>query len=228
MKIPKLTPRLQKIYDIVPPCKTICDIGTDHAYIPVCLTLSGKCDFAIASDIVKGPVERARATVSAYDAEDKVSVRLGGGLETVSENEAETIIIAGMGGLLIAQILGNSKNVAKSAKTLILQPMTAVSELREYLNQNGFTIEKEFIVREEEKLYTIMLVLVGEDTPYTKAELYMGKKIEKDENFDSYRKNRIYKLEKQINGLSMSENEKNVNRLNELKKLKEMIENENL
>ncbi len=228
MRLPKLTPRLQKIYDIVPPCKTACDIGTDHAYIPVCLTLSGKCENAIASDIRKGPVERAKSTVSSYGAEEKVSVRLGGGLETVSENEAETIIIAGMGGLLIAQILEDSKAVARSAKTLILQPMTASTELREYLNQNGYIIEKEFIVREEEKLYTIMLVSVGEDTPYTKAELYMGKKIEKNENFESYRNQRLSKLDKQINGLSKSENEKNLKRLCELKNLKEMIENENL
>lgn len=228
MKIPKLTPRLQKIYDIVPPCKTACDIGTDHAYIPVCLTLSGKCETAIASDIRKGPVERAKATVSAYNAEEKVSVRLGGGLQTVSENEAETIIVAGMGGLLIAQILEDSKAVAKSAKTLILQPMTATAELREYLNQNGFIINEEFIVREEEKLYSILLVSVGDDTPYTKAELYMGKKIQKDENFESYRNTRLSKLDKQINGLSMSENERNIKRLDELKNLKEMIENENL
>ena len=228
MKIPKLTPRLKKIYDIVPPCKTVCDIGTDHAYIPVCLTLSGKCDKAIASDIVKGPVERAKSTVLLYGAEDKVSVRLGGGLETVSEGEAETDIIAGMGGLLIAQILEDSKAVAKSAKTLILQPMTATAELRQYLNQNGYIIEKEFIVREDEKLYTIILVSVGEDTPYTKAEIYMGKKIEKNENFESYRNERFSKLNKQINGLSKSENEKNLKRLDELKNLKEMIENENL
>ncbi len=228
MKLPKLTPRLQKIYDIVPSCKTACDIGTDHAYIPVCLTLSGKCESAVASDIRKGPVERAKSTVSSYGAGEKVSVRLGGGLETVSENEAETIIIAGMGGLLIAQILEDSKAVAKSAKTLILQPMTASTELREYLNQNGYIIEKEFIVREEEKLYTIMLVSVGEDTPYTRAELYMGKRIEKNENFESYRNERLSKLNKQINGLSMSENGKNLIRLYALKNLKEMIENENL
>ena len=228
MKLPKLTPRLKKIYDIVPPCKTVCDIGTDHAYIPVCLTLSGKCESAIASDIVKGPVERAKSTVSSYGASDKVSVRLGGGLKTVSENEADTVIIAGMGGLLIAQILEESSTVAKSAKTLILQPMTATPELREYLNQNGYIIETEYIVREEEKLYTIILATVGEDIPYSKAEIYMGKKIEKGENFESYRNERFTKLQKQIDGLSKSDNEKNVIRLKELTTLKEMIENENL
>lgn len=228
MKLPKLTPRLKKIYDIVPPCKTVCDIGTDHAYIPVCLTLSGKCESAIASDIVKGPVERAKATVSSYGADEKVSVRLGGGLETVSENEADTVIIAGMGGLLIAQILEESDAVAKSAKTLILQPMTAIPELREYLNKNGYIIETEYIVREEEKLYTIILATVGEDIPYSKAELYMGKKIEKNENFESYHNERFLKLQKQIDGLSKSDNEKNLIRLKELTTLKEMIENENL
>ena len=227
MKLPKLTPRLQKIYDILSPCETACDIGTDHAYIPVCLCLSNKCQKAIASDIKKGPVERARKTVSLYGAEKQVEVRLGGGLETVSEGEPDAIIIAGMGGLLIAQILEDSENIAKSAKELILQPMTAISELREFLNKNGYTIKEEHIVREEEKLYTVMKVSVGKDTPYTDAELYMGKVVIKDENYDSYKISRLAKIDKQIAGLNRSQNADNKNRLDNLLSLKEMIENEN-
>lgn len=228
MKLPRLTPRLQKIFDIVPPCDSICDIGTDHAYIPVCLTLSGKCKRAIASDIKKGPVSRAEETVRAYSAQDFVDIRLGAGLRTVSEGEADTVIIAGMGGLLIAQILEDSKAVATSAKTLILQPMTAVPELREYLVQNGFKIDSEHIVREEEKLYVIIFATVGEDEPYTKAELFLGKKIIPGENYDAYRKEQLLKLTKQINGLSVSQNGENQKRLLKLQKLKEMIEDENL
>ena len=133
-----------------------------------------------------------------------------------------------MGGLLIAQILEDSKAVATSAKTLILQPMTAVPELREYLVQNGFKIDSEHIVREEEKLYVIIFATVGEDEPYTKAELFLGKKIIPGENYDAYRKEQLLKLTKQINGLSVSQNGENQKRLLKLQKLKEMIEDENL
>ena len=227
MKLPKLTPRLQKIYDILSPCEAVCDIGTDHAYIPVCLTLNKKCKKAIASDIKKGPVERARQTVSLYGAENMVDIRLGAGLETVSEKETDAIIIAGMGGLLIAQILEDSENIAKSAKELILQPMTAISELREFLNKNGYTIKEEHIVREEEKLYIIMKVCIGEDVPYTKAELYMGKAVIKNEHYEAYKLSRYAKIDKQVAGLKSSQNPLFEERLNELLSLKEMIENEN-
>ncbi len=227
MKLPKLTPRLQKIYDILTPCETVCDIGTDHAYIPVCLCLNNKCQKAIASDIKKGPVERARKTVSLYGAETQVEVRLGGGLETVSVCEVDAIIIAGMGGLLIAQILEESESIAKSAKELILQPMTAIAELREFLNKNGYTIKEEHIVREEEKLYTIMKVSIGEDMPYTEAELYMGKAVIKNEHYEAYKISRLNKIDKQIAGLKRSGNPLFEERLKNLLSLKEMIENEN-
>ncbi len=228
MKIPKLTPRLMKIYDIVPPCRTVCDIGTDHAYIPVCLTLSQKCQTAIASDIRKGPVDRAAATIKAYGANNAVQIRLGSGLETVKPNEAQTIIIAGMGGILISDILNASEKTAKSAQTLILQPMTAVSKLRNYLNQNGYTITKEYPVCEENKIYIIISAIPQNDVPYTKAELYMGREVEKNEFFEAYRQSRLKKLEKRIKGLSLSENAENKEKFYSLLKLKEMIENENL
>ncbi len=227
MKLPRLTPRLQKIYDIAIPCETAADIGTDHAYIPLCLFLKGKCQRAIASDVGKGPLSRARATALEYGGEN-ISLRLGSGLTTLTENEAEVIIIAGMGGILIKDILKASEKIAKSAKQLILQPMTASPELREYLNHSGYIIEKEYLVREENKIYTIMSVLLGEDFPYTKAEIYMGKVFDRGSLYEHYRKERLKKLNKRINGLSLSQKEENKAELNELISLKEMIENENL
>ncbi len=227
MKTPKLMPRLQKIYDIIRPCSVAADIGTDHAYIPVCLCLSGKCERAIASDVGKGPLERAKSTALQYGAEN-VSLRLGSGLSTLAQNEADTIIIAGMGGILISDILDGSKETAKNAKQLVLQPMTAAPELREYLNRNGYIIEKEYLVREDEKIYSIMSVSVGVDSPYTKAELYMGKAFEKNELYLAYKNERLKKLDRRIKGLSLSQKEENQATLLKLINLKEMIENENL
>lgn len=228
MKLPNLTPRLQKIYDIVPPCGSIADIGTDHAYIPVCLTLSKKCQRAIASDIKEGPVLRAKSTVLAYGAEDLVDVRQGSGLETIKSGEADAIIIAGMGGLLIANILSAAEETAKSAKLLILQPMTAAKELREFLIGGGYEILKEYLVFEEEKLYNIISARPGISRPYTKAEIFMGADFEDEAIYAVYRRRRMEKIQKQIDGLSKSDFPENKKRLKELIELKEMIENENL
>ncbi len=227
MKLPRLTPRLQKIYDIAQSCTVAADIGTDHAYIPVHLCKSGKCLRAIASDVGKGPLKRAEETAREYGCEN-ISLRLGSGLSTLSENEAEVIIIAGMGGILISNILDASQKTAHSAKQLILQPMTAAPELREYLNRSGYTIKKEYLAEEEDKIYTIIEVLPKADTPYTPAELYMGKALDRGGLYDRYRAERIKKLDKRIKGLSLSEKEENKRALLSLINLKEMIENENL
>ena len=227
MKIPRLTPRLQKIYDAVPACSCAADIGTDHAYIPVCLTLSEKCKRAVACDIKKGPLERAEKTIASYGAADLVQTRLGGGLTPLAPDEADTIIIAGMGGLLIAQILSDCDMTAKSAKRLILQPMTAAVELREYLISNGYKIEKEYLAREDSKIYNIISAVPGKSEPYTAAQLYIGCGLSGEADFSQYYESRLKKLSRRIDGLTASKNPENHKKLRELEILKEMIENEN-
>ena len=227
MKIPRLTPRLQKIFDAACICGCAADIGTDHAYIPVCLTLSGRCKKAIACDIKRGPLERAEKTISLYGAAERVQTRLGGGLTPLSPGEADTIIIAGMGGLLIAQILAGGEMTAKAAQRLILQPMTAAPELREYLISNGYKIEKEYLAREDSKIYNIISAASGKSEPYTAAELYMGRGLSEEADFTEYYKSRHIKLSRRIAGLAASKNPENYKKLRELEILKEMIENEN-
>lgn len=201
-----LNPRLEKIAELVPICDTIADIGTDHAYIPVASVLSGKAQKAIASDIKKGPVARAKDTVSRYGLSDKIDVRLGAGLETVAPGEANAIIIAGMGGILISDILAASQETVRCAKLLILQPMTAVLELREYLSANGYTVCEEHLVREEDKIYNIMVVKPVGSSDYTLKELYLGKGLEKTspELYEDYYHRIITKLKKRADGLKRS------------------------
>lgn len=227
MKIPRLTPRLQKIYDAAAACGCTADIGTDHAYIPVCLTLSGKCKRAIACDIRRGPLDRAEKTISSYGAADLVQTRLGGGLTPLTPGESDAIIIAGMGGILIAQILAEGAAIAKSARQLILQPMTAVPELREYLISNGYKIEKEYLAREDNKIYNIISAAPGESEPYTAVQLYMGRGLSGEADFPEYCRGRLKKLSRRINGLASSKNPENHKELRELEILKEMINNEN-
>ncbi len=217
MKIPKLTERLYKIAELVRENSRLADIGTDHAYLPVYLVNTGKIDFAIASDIGEGPLERAKAVVEEYLAKEKVDIRLGSGLDTVEKGEVDTAVIAGMGGTLISEILESSKHLAQDIE-LILQPMTADDELREYLIENNFRITKEVLAKEGEKIYNIMVARFGETEEYTDAEIYIGKLLREDIYFPEYLKRRINKLKNAIEGIEKAENPDR-DKLERLKKL---------
>ena len=139
MKYVKLTDRLLKIASLVDNGKRIADIGTDHGYIPVYLLNQNKIQYAILGDVNKGPLENARKEVTRNKLQDKVDLRLGSGIEVLKENEVDEIIIAGMGGMLINNLLKANEKVAHTTEKLILQPMQAPEELRMFLYQNGYT-----------------------------------------------------------------------------------------
>lgn len=134
----KLTDRLLTIANLVTKGKRVADIGTDHGYIPVYLLNKGHVDFAILADVNKGPLENARNEVRHNNLTDKVNLRLGSGIEVLNENEVDEVIIAGMGGILISELLEAKKSVAHNLDKLILQPMQAQDELRKYLLNNGY------------------------------------------------------------------------------------------
>ena len=207
---PQLTPRLKAVAELIPPCRVFADIGTDHAYLPVYLCVDGICEKAIASDINEGPLERAGATVSEYGLNDKISLRLGGGLDTLEKDEADAVSIAGMGGLMIADILNSGKDKLKNAKQIVIQPMSSVPELRSLLFKNGFKIDAEYLSKEDKKLYHIMTVSLSdaETTAPSAFDLYIGKALvdTKPEYFDEYIKRKKTKLEAIINGMKDAKN----------------------
>ena len=222
--MPNLNPRLFKIASLLKPCRCLADIGTDHGYIPIYALSKGLCEKAIASDINSGPLARAKEHAEQMGLEDKIDLRLGGGLSTLEEGEADTIVIAGMGGLLIAEILENSPEIVKGAITLILQPMTAQAELREYLSRGGYTLEKEFLVAEEEKLYNIFMIKVGGETHYTPKELLLGKDIEADEELLRLHFEKIQrKLRIRLEGLEKSSLAESKRDAEEVRKLLDVI-----
>lgn len=114
--------RLQKVAALVRPGSRLADIGTDHAYLPTALVQRGVCPTAIASDVRPGPVQAARRTVEAAGLNDKIDVRLGDGLEPIRPDEAEDIVIAGMGGETIAAILAAAPWVKDGRYRLICSP----------------------------------------------------------------------------------------------------------
>lgn len=150
--------RLKLLYDMIPPCHILSDIGTDHALLPAYALMTGKCKKAIASDINKGPLERAQRTLMQFGLENSMELRLGNGLKPISEDEADCIVIAGMGGHLITEILLDSLNVAKRAKNIIIQPMTKQEIVRPFLWRHGFEILDEDLVREDNKIYQALRI----------------------------------------------------------------------
>lgn len=152
-----LSNRLQKIVEYAGKCAIVADIGTDHALVPVYLIENGSFSHAYACDIGESPLSRAREYVVARSLTDKIDLLLSDGLENVP-SDCDVIIIAGMGGELIREIL--RKDEQHRNAFFVLQPMTAVEELREFLYQNGYSIIDEDIVSEhgDAKLYSVMKV----------------------------------------------------------------------
>ena len=168
--------RLRTVAEMVRQGSRVADIGTDHAHLPVWLVQNGKCPFAIASDIVPGPVAAATNTVTQAGESERVSVRLGDGLSTVSPNEVDDIVIAGMGGETIAAILQAAPWVQDSHYQLILQPMTRAEVLRRYLWDTGFDILTETPVREGKHWYTVLCVgYTGKVQHFSEAAYYIGR-----------------------------------------------------
>jgi len=154
----KLSDRLQCIANLVENCETLADIGTDHAYLPIYLIDNRICKKVIASDVRNGPAKKAQKNINKLGFEDTIEVRIGDGLEVIKYNEAETIIIAGMGGIMIARILENGKDIAKTSRDFILQPMTQHFELRNWLKNNNYDIVDEDLCKEEGRIYLILKV----------------------------------------------------------------------
>lgn len=136
--------------------KMIADIGTDHAYLPVYLIGSGISYGAVATDINRGPLERAAANVAAAGLTDRITLRLCDGLAGVESYCPRDIFILGMGGELIARILGESEMIKKEDVRLILQPMTRQAAVRGFLLSHGFCIDDEMLVEEDGRIYQII------------------------------------------------------------------------
>ena len=191
----KLTDRLLKIASLVSRGKKIADIGTDHGYIPVYLLNQGVVNYAILADINKGPLENARKEVTRNKLTDKVDLRLGSGIEVLKEGEVEEVIIAGMGGSLINEILMANEKVAHTTEKFILQPMQNPEDLREYLYKNGYEILDECLVREDHRIYEIIVCRYKNLPPREKDSIYyeVGEKLieKKDPLLEEFIQNKI-------------------------------------
>lgn len=218
----KLTPRLLEIANQVNKDSIVADIGTDHGYIPVYLIEKGISKKVIACDINEGPLDSAISYVAKKKLENNIPTRLGNGLEPVKPNEVDTVIIAGMGGILIADILEEGQEIADTIKTFILQPMVASDELRKYLYDNGFKIINEKLAREDNRFYEIIVATHGEEKIEDEIYYEVGQKLieNKDPLLKDYLLKKIDKTKKILNSI---EKHGNTEKNKKYKKLKQNL-----
>lgn len=172
----KISNRLKKCADLVSCGSKIADIGTDHAYIPIYLMLQRKISHAIACDIGEGPLKNAEKNIKNYGFENNIETRLSDGFSNIKENEADEIIIAGMGGNMISNILNYCPWKNKFKKRFILNPMKYEEKLHEFLFSNGYEIQNEIAVKCSGKSYLIIDAhFTGEKYNPLPHELYIGK-----------------------------------------------------
>ncbi|MBO4217128.1 MAG: SAM-dependent methyltransferase [Clostridia bacterium] len=152
------------------------DIGSDHALLPISLCLEGRISAAMATDVNPAPLKGAARNVSRYGLSDRISLLVADGLHGV-DFSATDVVVAGMGGQLIASILGNG-DYPLSGLNLVLQPMTGACDLRAFLAENGYEITDERLVRRrgERRIYQVIRAcFTGRPYTLSPAEIYLGR-----------------------------------------------------
>ena len=184
MNAQQLSERLKRVASYVPEGAMLADIGSDHAYLPCYLALKGNINGAIAGEVVKGPYDSAKKQVRQEGLQDMIDVRLASGLAAIEPADGVTAIsIAGMGGPLITAIIEDGKEKLEGVQRLILQPNVHGKAIREWAEANQWAITEEEILKENDKIYEI-LVLEPAASPvhFSEKELLMGPILSKEKS----------------------------------------------
>lgn len=224
----ELSQRLRCVGDFVTQ-KTVADIGTDHAYVPIYLHKKGKVEKIIACDINKKPLQKAQQNIKAYHAENIITTRLGNGLQPLQPYEVDTVIISGMGGMLIIELLEQSKQVVNTVKEFVLCPHLDVPAVRKYLHHIGYSIADEKMVLEDGIFYTILRATKGEQKYNKKIEYLFGKILldNKDavlKQFISNEKSRLQNIQLQLCDKKTQQSQKRLQEILQYQKLVEEAE----
>lgn len=198
--------RLMLAADFVRRDSLLCDIGTDHAYLPVYLIEKQICLSALAADLRKGPLKNAEKTVNERGLSDKIKLRLSDGLDEIQPDKASDIVLAGMGGDLICDILSRTPWIKDRTKRLITQPQTHAEKVRAFFINNGFEIIGENAAEEDGRLYIcICAEYTGNNKEYPFGYEYYGELANSDSPFaKEYLKRQRARFLKRADGLSKS------------------------
>lgn len=202
-----LSKRLKAVADMVTEGNIAADIGTDHGYVPIYLIKNNISKKAYALDINEGPLKMAAKNIRLEGLSDKITTVLSDGMEQMKDNMAESVIIAGMGGDLIVDILSRGSRI-KGIKELVLSPHKRIDLVRKFLSQNCWEIIKEDMVMDGGKYYTIIKTVKGQNTEYTDVELLYGKYLLETKNqvLKQYLKKENEKFSKILNTMKESGN----------------------
>lgn len=193
----KISNRLKECAKFVTPYRNVADVGTDHALLPIYLVKQNLADKVIASDVGVGPLGFAKRNVMSEGIKN-IDVVLSDGIKHITD-DTEVIIISGMGGKLIADIL---KDDLRNTKKLILQPNMAANLLRLHLQSIGFKITEEVVLNDNNIYYEIIIAEKGEMS-LTEDEVIFGpiNLVNKTEQFYKYWNEQLLKLEKTLSNI---------------------------
>lgn len=158
-----LSARMQAVADLVTKGNRVCDVGCDHGYVSIYLVKQGISPLALAMDINKGPLLKAKEHIEKAGLSEYITLRLSDGLVGYKPGEAETLILAGMGGRLMQRILERELFKTEDFKELILQPQSEIAAFRKFLRNVGYSIVREDMILEEEKFYPVIKAVPGKD-----------------------------------------------------------------
>lgn len=160
--LPSLSPRLAAIAAHVPPDTRLADIGTDHATLPVVLARSHHVAFAVAIDLRPGAVALANRIVARHGVADRVAVRCGDGLSALRADEADVVVVSGLGGSTIVRILAAEPAALDTVRRVIVAPQSATWRVRRWLLTNGWAIVAEDLVRDGAHDYEVVVTERGD------------------------------------------------------------------
>lgn len=170
-----LGPRLAQCAALVRPGRSLVDIGTDHAYLPIWLLKTGRIPCAVASDVNRGPLDAARRHAALYGVGEELRLVCSDGLRELSPEDGDEIVIAGMGGELILRMVSETPWLCCPQKRLVLQSMTQAEKLRAGLAGLGFGVTEERAVEENGKVYSVFTACYGEKPETDLLYPYMGR-----------------------------------------------------
>ena len=222
----QLSKRMSALASLVTEGSRLADIGTDHGYIPIALVQKGRIPSALAMDVGKGPLSRAREHIHSQGLDTYIETRLSDGLTELHEGEADTVLIAGMGGMLMKRILEGGGHCLSSVGELILQPQSEIHLVRKFLAEHGYQITDEDIVLEDGKYYPILRAVHGEKEDLKAEELFYGPRLLEKENpvLREYLLKQQEQNQTLIRQLSDHSSEKAAQRLWELKEKEAVLE----
>lgn len=201
-----LSKRLKTVANLLTPCEKVADVGTDHGYVPIYLVKENICQFAYAMDVNEGPLNIAKSNIAQEGLEKNIETILSDGFDNFGDRDVDSVIIAGMGGDLIVDILSRAR--VYDFDELVLSPHKRPDLVRKFLSENGYKISDEKMVKDAGKYYPVIKAKKGE-SEYDEVQLEFGPILlnEKDETLKEYLDIQLNKFGRIISSLEREDKE---------------------